>query len=172
MINRLSVIIALAIACAGCANIVYRWNMEHANVAEHANLSGAEVEQIIRAVTQKSLRMILEVTRSQENGHDRVIVYTAEGPDEGGMMVYRLERSGDGLWRIVSYGRGDGNVKAPVFLGRGVKKLSFFVAGLALAIGPGSGVRGDKPPERTVRANVVVSTQHPAAPVQVPPRAQ
>ena len=108
MLRRLVIIFvaAMALVFSGCANTVYRWNMEHAEIAEHTNLSESEVEQIIRAVTQKSLRLIIGVTRSQEHGHDRVIVYTQEGPEEGGMMVYRLEKSADGMWRIVTYGRG------------------------------------------------------------------
>lgn len=97
----------MALSLGSCANQVYRWNMDHAEIASGTNLSEDEVEQVIRTVTKKSLRMILGITRSKEGGHDRVIVYTDEGPEEGGMMVYRLEKASDGLWRIVNYGRGN-----------------------------------------------------------------
>jgi hypothetical protein len=96
---------AMALSLGSCANTVYRWNLDHAEIASGTNLSEDEVEQVIRTVTKKSLRLILGITRSQEEGRDRVIVYTDEGPEEGGMMVYHLEKSSDGLWRIVKYGR-------------------------------------------------------------------
>jgi hypothetical protein len=95
----------MALGVAGCANSVYRWNMDHAEIATGTNLSEPEVEQVIRAVTKKSLRLIIGVTRFREEGHDRVIVYTEEAPEEGGMMVYRLEKGSDGAWQIVTYGR-------------------------------------------------------------------
>src|SRR4051812_30515382 len=102
---RLIVVVLVGLTLSGCANAVYRYNMKHAEVAERTGLSEDEVEQVIRTVTQKSLRLIIGITRAQDKGHDRVIVYTQEGEEEGGMMVYRLEKSADGLWRIVSYGR-------------------------------------------------------------------
>ena len=98
-------IVLSVLGLSGCANAVYRYNMEHAEVAEYTGLSEDEVEQIIRTVTQKSLRLIIGITRAEEKGRDRVIVYTQEGEEEGGMMVYQLEKSPDGLWRIVTYGR-------------------------------------------------------------------
>jgi hypothetical protein len=105
MACRFFVVVFIALALTGCANAVYRYNMKHAEVAEDTGLSEDEVEQVIRAVTQKSLRLIIGITRAQEKGHDQVLVYTQEGEEEGGMMLYHLEKSPDGLWRIVSYGR-------------------------------------------------------------------
>jgi hypothetical protein len=107
MLRRLRRILFLvmALGLAGCANTVYRYNIEHAEISENANLSQAEVDQIIATVTKKSLRLIIGVTRLPEEGRDRVIVYTAEAPEEGGMMVYRLEKGSDGTWQIVTYGR-------------------------------------------------------------------
>src|SRR5690242_8204163 len=98
-------IVFVGLSLSGCANAVYRYNMRHAEIAEHTGLSEDEAEQVIRTVTQKSLRLIIGITRAQEHGRDRVIVYTQEGEEEGGMMVYQLEKSSDGLWRIVTYGR-------------------------------------------------------------------
>jgi hypothetical protein len=94
--------VAVTLSLVGCARNVYRYNMEHAYVAPAAGLSVEETEQVIRAVTKKSLRMIIEVTR--DTGHDEVVVYTDNG--EEGLMVYNLKKADDGLWHIVHYGEG------------------------------------------------------------------
>lgn len=102
MIGRvLSVLLLLCIA--GCARTVYHYNLQHAYVAPAAELSEDEAEQVIRAVTKKSLRMIIAVTRAPQQ--NKVIVYTDNG-DEG-VMVYNLQKFDDGLWHIVDYGAGD-----------------------------------------------------------------
>src|SRR5207253_11138463 len=93
----LSVLVLLCVA--GCARTVYNYNLQHAYVAPAAGLSEDEAEQVIRTVTKKSLRMIIAVTRAPEQ--NKVVVYTDNG-DEG-VMVYNLQKFGDGLWHIVDY---------------------------------------------------------------------
>jgi hypothetical protein len=85
-----------------CAGNVYRYNMQHAFVAPAAGLSAEETEQVIRVVTNKSLRMIIGVTR--DANPEQVVVYTDNG--EEGLMVYKLKKADDGLWHIVHYGEG------------------------------------------------------------------
>ena len=91
-----------SLGVAGCANSVYRHNMEHAYVAPAAGLSPEETEQVIRAVTNKSLRMIINVTRDP----DRDVVVVSTDNAEEGLMVYNLKKMGDGRWHIIDYGPG------------------------------------------------------------------
>jgi hypothetical protein len=84
--------------------VSYRYNLEHAYVSPDAKLSRSEVEQIVQTVTEKSRLMIIGITRWHHEDRDEVIVYTDLA--EEGLMVYHLERSTGGPWRIVSSGQG------------------------------------------------------------------
>ena len=101
ILPRILLLIA-SLGAAGCANTVYRYNLQHAYVAPAAGLSPEEAEQVIRVVTQKSLRMIISVTRDPDE--NKIVVYAANG-DEG-VMVYNLKKDNDGRWRIVDYDQG------------------------------------------------------------------
>jgi hypothetical protein len=106
MPRALFTIIASALL-SGCASALYDWNMKHAYVAPRAHLSPAEVEQIIRAVTQKSLSVIIGMSRFSETGKpDEVTVYTELDPSSSLMMVYDLHKGSDGLWHVVDHGEG------------------------------------------------------------------
>lgn len=87
----------LSISC-----VSYHYNLEHAYIDPKAKLSRLEIEQVLRVVTEKSRLTILAVTRRTYHGHDQVIVYTARGDPP--LMDYILEKSPDGIWRIVDYG--------------------------------------------------------------------
>lgn len=101
--NVLRILLVMTcLGAAGCANTVYRYNLQHAYVAPAAGLSPEEAEQIIRVVTNKSLRMIISITRDPDE--NKIVVYTANG-DEG-LMVYDLKKGDDGRWRIVDYDQG------------------------------------------------------------------
>ena len=97
---------ASVLVTAGCANSVYHYNIQHAYVAPAAGLSADDTEQIIRLVTEKSLRMIISITRDPDE--NKVVVSAANG-DEG-LMVYDLEKGADGEWRIVHYDQGSPTV--------------------------------------------------------------
>jgi hypothetical protein len=104
-VNSLKTILVMAaLSLAGCAGNLYEYNLKHAYVAPAAQLSSEETEQVIYAVTTKSLRMIISVTRS--TSPDEVVVDTDNG--EEGLMVYRLKKNESGRWHIVSYGPGRG----------------------------------------------------------------
>jgi len=95
-------LVVFALVAAGCASSVYEYNLQHAYVAPAAGLTQEETEQIIWAVTSKSRRQIISVTREPDK--NRVLVSTSNA-DEG-LMVYYL-RKRDGRWRIVDNSQGE-----------------------------------------------------------------
>ena len=99
---RTLLLLVIALGIVGCASSVYEYNLQHAYVAPAAGLSQQETEQIIWAVTSKSRRQIISITREPER--DRVLVSTSNA-DEG-LMVYYL-RKRDGRWRIVDNSQGE-----------------------------------------------------------------
>jgi len=90
----------------GCAGNLYEYNMTHAEIAPAAKLSPAELEQVIRTVTNRSLVPIIAVTRRTERSHDEIIVYAATRPTDAVLTVYHLEKGNDGLWHITHSGDG------------------------------------------------------------------
>jgi hypothetical protein len=95
-------VLAACVALTACTGSIYRYNIQHARISPEAKLSPSEIEQVIRTVTNKSLRLIVGVTRYHHTGE--VVVYTDDA-DEG-LMVYYLRKSADGSWRITHYERG------------------------------------------------------------------
>ena len=93
----------ITLGFAGCATSLYEYNLQHAYVAPAAGLSQEETEQIIWAVTSKSRRMIISITK--EPNANRVLVSTSNA-DEG-LMVYILRKRDDGRWRIVDNTQGE-----------------------------------------------------------------
>ena len=93
----------ITLGFAGCASSVYEYNLQHAYVAPAAGLSQEETEQIIWAVTSKSRRLIISVTK--DPNQNRVLVSTSNA-DEG-LMVYILRKRDDGRWRIVDNTQGE-----------------------------------------------------------------
>ena len=93
----------ITLGFAGCASSVYEYNLQHAYVAPAAGLSQEETEQIIWAVTSKSRRLIISVTK--DPNENRVLVSTSNA-DEG-LMVYILRKRDDGRWRIVDNTQGE-----------------------------------------------------------------
>ena len=91
------------LSTAGCATSLYEYNLQHAYVAPAAGLSQEETEQIIWAVTSKSRRLIISVTK--EPDQNRVVVSTSNA-DEG-LMLYILRKRDDGVWRIVDNTQGE-----------------------------------------------------------------
>ena len=105
--TRVFLTIALSTLLWSCASALYESNMQHAYVAPRARLSQAEIEQIIRTVTQKSLSVIIGMSRFTERGKpDEITVYTELDPSSALMMVYNLHKEPDGFWHIVDYGEG------------------------------------------------------------------
>ena len=92
----------ITLGFAGCATSVYEYNLQHAYVAPAAGLSQEEAEQIIWAVTSKSRRLIISITK--EPNENRVVVSTSNANE--GLMVYIL-RKRDGRWRIVDNTQGE-----------------------------------------------------------------
>jgi len=93
----------ITLGFAGCATNVYEYNLQHAYVAPAAGLSQEETQQIIWAVTSKSRRLIISVTK--DPNQNRVLVSTSNA-DEG-LMVYILRKRDDGRWRIVDNTQGE-----------------------------------------------------------------
>ena len=93
----------ISLGAAGCATSIYEYNLQHAYVAPAAGLSQDETEQIIWAVTSKSRRLIISITK--EPNENRVVVSTSNA-DEG-LMVYYLRQGNDGRWRIVDNSQGE-----------------------------------------------------------------
>ena len=93
----------ISLGAAGCASTVYEYNLAHAYVAPAAGLSQEETEQIIWAVTSKSRRLIISITK--EPDRNRVIVSTSNANE--GLMVYILRKRDDGRWGIVDNTQGE-----------------------------------------------------------------
>ena len=93
----------ITLGFAGCATNVYEYNLQHAYVAPAAGLSQEETQQIIWAVTSKSRRLIISITK--DPNENRVVVSTSNA-DEG-LMLYILRKRDDGRWRIVDNTQGE-----------------------------------------------------------------
>ena len=93
----------ITVGFAGCATNVYEYNLQHAYVAPAAGLSQEETQQIIWAVTSKSRRLIISITK--DPNENRVVVSTSNA-DEG-LMLYILRKRDDGRWRIVDNTQGE-----------------------------------------------------------------
>ena len=105
--SRAVIVTLVSALFTGCAGSLYEWNMQHASIGRSARLSHAELEQVIRTVTQKSLSTIITIHRWTEPGRpDELKVYTELDPSASLMMVYTLRKGSDGIWHIVHYGEG------------------------------------------------------------------
>ena len=93
----------ITLGFASCATNVYEYNLQHAYVAPAAELSQEETQQIIWAVTSKSRRLIISITK--DPNENRVVVSTSNA-DEG-LMLYILRKRDDGRWRIVDNTQGE-----------------------------------------------------------------
>jgi hypothetical protein len=81
----------------GCAANRYEWNLAHARVTARPPLARADLEQIIRVVTQATVQPIVSVYRV-DNTHVSVIAATSVG------YVEDLESQKIGQeWRITSH---------------------------------------------------------------------
>ncbi len=98
--------VAFVFFLCGCASALYDWNIQHAEISTEARLTHAEVDQIIRTVTQKSLSTILCITRRIGGHGDDIVVYTLLQRDPDRFMAYHLEKDAGGVWQIISYGVG------------------------------------------------------------------
>ena len=105
--RRLAILILANVGLSGCATALYDWNLKHEHVEQRAHLTQKEVEQITRTVTNKSLSVIIGMSRFSDPGKpDEVRVYTELDRSTALMMVYDLHKDADGLWRIVDQGEG------------------------------------------------------------------
>lgn len=81
--------------------------MKHAVVHKTVRLPRAEVEQIIRVVSQESIFSILLITGGKtRQGDYEVSVYTDLSHDPQRYMVYDLQKQANGQWHIVFSGEG------------------------------------------------------------------
>ena len=94
-------LVALAIfALTSCAADRYRWNLAHAQITGRATLPRADVEVIVRIVTDATVDPILSIDRAKNaNGRERVSVTV--GASTGSGEDFELEKIA-GKWRIVS----------------------------------------------------------------------
>lgn len=106
--NQAMLLVLVCCFLCGCLGFVYRYNVKHAYVPPGTKLAPAEIDQIIQTISHTTLRPIIAITRlpPDSNPHDEVTIYTQGEPDTAPYMVYDLQKSADGIWRITHSGYG------------------------------------------------------------------
>ena len=101
--------IAILVLLSGCAADRYRWNLAHQHLMPNASkLPAADIEEITRLVSGKSVQPILGIARTRRGPHaGEVTVVTSypsgETPDDNG--CYDLRKEG-AHWHIIRGGPG------------------------------------------------------------------
>ena len=99
------VAVVVAVLLTACAADRYRWNMAHQHLMPNASkLPRADIEEITRLVSKKSLQPILGIARYR-NGEVAVVTAYPSGnyPEDHGAYWLRKEA---GHWRIIQGGAG------------------------------------------------------------------
>jgi hypothetical protein len=100
-------LILLALLLPACSSIQrYKWNSEHAHVSPDERLTPAEVDQIIRVVSEESIFPIICISRYRGEHSNDVTVFTDLSHDPQRFMEYDLKKKPDGLWYIADHGEG------------------------------------------------------------------
>jgi hypothetical protein len=101
-----SLILSVFLLSACSATQRYKWNSEHAHVSSDERLTPAEVDQIIRVVSEESIFPIICISRYRGKYSNAVTVFTDLSHDPQRFMEYDLKKKPDGLWYIVDHGEG------------------------------------------------------------------
>ena len=105
---RLPALFAVFLWLCGCASETERYaeNLKRAQIHKTVHLPAAQVDQIIRTVNRESMFPIVYITRENLPNSDQVVVYTDFSHSPQRYMVYRLQKTNGGDWRIVWHGEG------------------------------------------------------------------
>src|SRR5437867_12318792 len=106
--QRLSALFLLSLCLCGCASETERYteNLKRAQVHKSVHLPPAQIDQVMRTVSRESIFPIVYITREKLPDSDQVVVYTDFSHNPQRYMVYRLQKTSGGEWRIVWHGEG------------------------------------------------------------------
>jgi hypothetical protein len=103
-----AVVASAVVLFFGCASPSTRLagNLKHAVIHKTVRAPRSEVDQIIGTVSRESIFPIIFTTQDPRKIGGRITVYTDLSHDPPRVVAYELQRQPDGVWHIVSSGKG------------------------------------------------------------------
>ena len=105
---RNAILVWLAVLLSSCVSPSARLagNLKHAVIHKTVRAPRSEVEQIIAMISRESIFPIIFITQDPKKIGGHITVYTDLSHDPPRVFAYELERRPDGVWHIVSSGKG------------------------------------------------------------------